>query len=226
MSPSSVSNDSGVPAGDHGVALIEDVPDDVSGDRGGYRARHAQPNGDVVDANEPDANEPEANEPDANEPDEATEIADGTAEPPVDRAETVVVDVPTEVDVSTEWDVPTEWEEPEDFRFIVRPYTWTQGRTRPVQDLAVETLVSTSDVGRDISTAHSAEHSAIAGLCADVRSVAEVAALLALPLGVARVLLADMIDTGLVHVHHNPTELGSPPGLSLMERVLAGLQEL
>ncbi|MGH8963889.1 MAG: DUF742 domain-containing protein [Actinomycetes bacterium] len=126
----------------------------------------------------------------------------------------------------TEIDVPTKWDEPEDFRFIVRPYTWTQGRTRPVQDLAVETLVSTSDIGRDVSAAHSAEHSAIAGLCADVRSVAEVAALLALPLGVARVLLADMIDTGLVHVHDNPVELGSPPGLSLMERVLAGLQEL
>jgi hypothetical protein len=123
-------------------------------------------------------------------------------------------------------EVADEWDEPEDFRFIVRPYTWTQGRTRPVQDLAVETLVSTSDVGRDVVTIRSAEHSAIAGLCADVRSVAEVAALLELPLGVARVLLADMIDTGLVHVHRNPTEFGSPPGLSLMERVLAGLYEL
>ena len=60
-----------------------------------------------------------------------------------------------------------------------------------MQDLAGETLVSTSDAGRDVTTAHSAEHSAIAGLCADVRSVAEVAALLALPLGVARVLLAE-----------------------------------
>jgi hypothetical protein len=95
-----------------------------------------------------------------------------------------------------------------------------------VQDLAVETLVSTSDAGRDVTTTHSAEHSAIAGLCADVRSVAEVAALLALPLGVARVLLADMIDTGLVHVHRNPTAFGNSPDLSLMERVLAGLNQL
>ena len=144
-------------------------------DRDGYRARHAQPARDVVDADEAAGNE---------------------------------------------------WDEPEDFRFIVRPYTWTQGRTRPVQDLAVETLVSTSDAGRDVTTTHSAEHSAIAGLCADVRSVAEVAALLALPLGVARVLLADMIDTGLVHVHRNPTAFGNSPDLSLMERVLAGLNQL
>ncbi|MGH4012025.1 MAG: DUF742 domain-containing protein [Pseudonocardiaceae bacterium] len=142
---------------------------------------------------------------------EPAEVIGGAGEPPMDTARVELAD---------------EWDEPEDFRFIVRPYTWTQGRTRPVQDLAVETLVSTSDIGRGVITIHSAEHSVIAGLCADVRSVAEVAALLALPLGVARVLLADMIDTGLMHVHRNPTELGSPPGLSLMERVLAGLHEL
>ncbi len=119
-----------------------------------------------------------------------------------------------------------DWAEPEDFRFAVRPYTWTQGRTRPVQDLSVETLVSTMAVGRHVTMNYSAEHTAIAALCADVRSVAEVAALLALPLGVARVLLADMIDNGWMHVHHNPAGSGSAPGLSLMERVLAGLQRL
>ncbi|HKR48259.1 MAG TPA: DUF742 domain-containing protein [Pseudonocardiaceae bacterium] len=119
-----------------------------------------------------------------------------------------------------------DWEEPADFRFVVRPYTWTQGRTQPAQDLAVEALVSTSDLGRDLAATHSAEHSAIAGLCAEVRSVAEVAALLALPLGVARVLVADMIDSGLLHAHRNPAEFGRPPDLSLMDRVLAGLHGL
>lgn len=117
-----------------------------------------------------------------------------------------------------------EWDEPEDFRFIVRPYTWTRGRTRPVQDLAVETLVSTSDKGRDLTSVCSAEHAAIAGLCVDIRSVAEVAALLGLPLGVARVLLADMVDTGLVHVHRNPTGWGTE--FTLLERVLDGLYRL
>jgi hypothetical protein len=162
-------------------------------DRDGYRARHAQPDHDVVDV------------------DESDEAAGDTVVPSPGTAVIEAAD---------------EWDEPEDFRLIVRPYTWTQGRTRPVQDLAVETLVSTSDVGRDVTMTHSAEHSAIAGLCADVRSVAEVAALLALPLGVARVLLADMIDTGLVHVHRNPTACGNSPDLSLMERVLAGLNQL
>jgi hypothetical protein len=127
--------------------------------------------------------------------------------------------------VIDEW-ADDEWDGPEDFRFAVRPYTWTRGRTRPVQDLAVETLVSTSDKGRDLTAICSPEHAAIAELCTDIRSVAEVAALLALPLGVARVLLADMIDTGLVHAHRNPMGLGSAPHLSMMERVLAGLYRL
>ncbi len=122
-------------------------------------------------------------------------------------------------------DPADEWGEPEDFRSVVRPYTWTRGRTRPVQDLAVETLVSTSDEGRDLTSICSAEHAAIVELCTEIRSVAEVAALLALPLGVARVLLADMIDTGFVYVHRN---LGWDSGsdLSLLERVLDGLYRL
>jgi hypothetical protein len=118
------------------------------------------------------------------------------------------------------------WDDAEDYSSIVRPYSWTCGRTRPVQDLALETLVSTSDEGWDMTTVCSAEHAAIVQLCAEVRSVAEVAALLALPLGVARVLLADMIGTGLVHVHHNFLGSGSAQDLSLLERVLEGLHRL
>jgi hypothetical protein len=128
-----------------------------------------------------------------------------------------------EVEVADEW-AADQGDGPEDFRLVARPYTWTRGRTRPVQDLAVETLVSTSDEGRDLRSICSAEHAAIAELCTDVRSVAEVAALLALPLGVARVLLADMIDTGLVHMHR--TDWGSAADLSLLERVLDGLHRL
>jgi hypothetical protein len=124
-----------------------------------------------------------------------------------------------------EWAVD-ERDGPEDFRFVVRPYTWTRGRTQPVADLAVETLVSTSDAGRDLTAICSAEHAAIARLCADIRSVAEVAALLGLPLGVVRVLLADMIDLGLMFVHRNPMGLSSASDLSVMERVLAGLYRM
>lgn len=119
-----------------------------------------------------------------------------------------------------------EWGEPEDFAPAVRPYTWTRGRTRPVHDLAIETLVSTSAQGRDVAALTSVEHRAVAELCRAPRSVAEVAALLSLPLGVARVLLADMADICLVVVHHNASNSGDVPEFGFMERVLSGLRRL
>lgn len=117
-------------------------------------------------------------------------------------------------------------DDPQDFRYVVRPYTWTRGRTRPVQDLQLETLVSTTGHGHGHEQSQSLEHQAVASLCQQVRSVAEVAALLALPLGVARVLLADMVSIGLVTVHQNPDAGEDGPDLALLERVLAGLHQL
>ena len=56
--------------------------------------------------------------------------------------------------------------------------------------------------------------------------MAEVAALLNVPLGVARVLIADMAGMGLVTVHNSaPPEAGEPE-LALLERVLTGLRHL
>jgi hypothetical protein len=108
----------------------------------------------------------------------------------------------------------------------VRPYAWTRGRTKPVCDLAVETLVSTSDQGRNVAALTNVEHRSVAGLCHEPRSVAEVAALLSLPLGVARVVLGDMADIGLVMVHQTAGGAGDVPDVALMERVLSGLRRL
>jgi hypothetical protein len=119
-----------------------------------------------------------------------------------------------------------EWNEPADSASVVRPYTWTKGRTSPVLDLAVETLVSTSEDGPEMAVRSSEEHRAVAQLCRAPRSVAEVAALLSLPLGVARVLLADMADLGLVVVHRDANRSGDTPDMALMERVLSGLRRL
>jgi len=109
---------------------------------------------------------------------------------------------------------------------IVRPYAWTGGRTRPAYDLAVETLVSVGAPGRDPSRIPRYEHRAVAELCREPRSVAEVAALLALPLGVARVLLGDMASQGTVVVHQTASTSGDVPDRALMERVLSGLRRL
>lgn len=108
----------------------------------------------------------------------------------------------------------------------VRPYAWTRGRTKSGFDLAIETLVSTSQRGRDQMGLLQVEHRAVAELCEATRSVAEVAALLSLPLGVARVLLGDMAGLGVVTVHQTASSAGSAPDLALMERVLSGLRRL
>jgi Protein of unknown function (DUF742) len=119
-----------------------------------------------------------------------------------------------------------EWSEPASGASVARPYTWTQGRTAPVVDLGVETLVSTTEHGHDVAVLTCAEHRAVAELCGDPRSVAEVAALLSLPLGVARVVLADMAAIGLVFVHRNTYTSADAPDMALMERVLSGLRRL
>ena len=108
----------------------------------------------------------------------------------------------------------------------VRPYAWTRGRTKSGFDLAIETLVSTSQRGRDQMGLLQMEHRSVAELCEQTRSVAEVAALLSLPLGVARVLLGDMAGLGVVTVHQTASSAGTVPDLALMERVLSGLRRL
>jgi hypothetical protein len=108
----------------------------------------------------------------------------------------------------------------------VRPYAWTRGRTKSGLDLAIETLVSTSQRGRDQMGLLQVEHRTVAELCEQTRSVAEVAALIAQPLGVARVVLGDMAGLGIVTVHQTASSAGNVPDLALMERVLSGLRRL
>jgi hypothetical protein len=109
---------------------------------------------------------------------------------------------------------------------LVRPYTRTGGRTRSEYDLAVEALVSTSPQGLRSQGVVSPEQQSICGLCVDTRSVAEVAAHLRLPLGVARVLIGDMAGMGLVLVHQSSAVVGDRPSMEFLERVLSGLRRL
>jgi hypothetical protein len=108
----------------------------------------------------------------------------------------------------------------------VRPYAWTRGRTKSGLDLAIEALVSTSQRAKDQMGLLQMEHRAVAELCEQTRSVAEVAALLSIPLGVARVVLGDMVGLNLVTVHQTASSTGNEPDLALMERVLSGLRRL
>ncbi|MDT5280596.1 MAG: hypothetical protein QOJ20_1791 [Mycobacterium sp.] len=110
---------------------------------------------------------------------------------------------------------------------LVRPYTLTAGRTDSRINLPleapIETLASTKPPrwpGNDV-------RGQILTLCADSPSVAEIAAVLSLPLGVARVLIGDLVTQGCLRVH---TTLGDSTTdderRELIERTLRGLRAL
>jgi hypothetical protein len=114
-------------------------------------------------------------------------------------------------------------DQPEPGRRRVRPYAMVGGRTRPTHDdLEIEALISTTSVGEQTPKL-TVEQRAIAALCHDILSIAEVSARLRLPLGVIRVLVGDMADDDLVMIHR-PAQTGGRPDLALLERVLYGLR--
>ena len=110
----------------------------------------------------------------------------------------------------------------------MRPYAVTGGRTKPRYQLQIEAMVAASHYeARDLSVL-SPECQAILGFCRDWRSVAEISALLTIPLGVARILVADLAEAGLVAIHQpgGDENAGGQPDVTLLERVLSGLRKL
>jgi hypothetical protein len=109
---------------------------------------------------------------------------------------------------------------------MVRPYAWTRGRTKANYDLKLETLISTTELAQDETLLPQLEHRAVSSLCRYPLSVAEVAAKLSIPLGVARVILSDMAELGLISIHRTFADDDIAAHLVLMERVLSGLRRL
>ncbi len=111
---------------------------------------------------------------------------------------------------------------------LVRPYARTGGRTKPGRDLDLEALVLTTANGREAwsSPLISPEHHTVIGLCQGSVSVAEIAAGLSVPIGVARVIIADMVDLGLVDVAQTSASKGDERDPAFLRRVLSGLQRL
>ncbi|QNP75727.1 DUF742 domain-containing protein [Streptomyces roseirectus] len=116
----------------------------------------------------------------------------------------------------------------------VRPYSLTGGRTRFGHVLLVETFVAALEAPEEHKELTSRqdprvlpELAAIVELCRRMRTVAEIAALLRMPLGVVRVLLSDLADQGKIRVHGTGTAHGTGrPDRALLERVLSGLRRL
>ncbi len=130
-------------------------------------------------------------------------------------------------------DVPRPIQQPYDHRSapgsapssLVRPYAVTRGRTKPKSQLPLEALISATSTARDESGTLTPEWQAISDLCQEWRSIAEISALLRMPLGVARVLVADMSEQGLVQIRSSLNN-DARPNTNLLERVLSGLRKL
>jgi len=108
---------------------------------------------------------------------------------------------------------------------FVRPYAVTRGRTQARYEFALEALVSVTLRAREVGGRLPPEQRAICELCMELKSVAEISALLRMPLGVTRVLVGDMAESGLVSVQQPGTVEGRPD-VTLLERVLVGLRSL
>ncbi|MET7693309.1 DUF742 domain-containing protein [Streptomyces sp. NPDC005483] len=116
----------------------------------------------------------------------------------------------------------------------VRPYSLTGGRTRFGHVLLVETFVAALEAPEERKELTNGslrsvmpELRAIVELCRRMRTVAEIAALLKMPLGVVRVLLSDLADQGKIRVYGTGTGHGTGrPDRALLERVLSGLRRL
>jgi hypothetical protein len=112
---------------------------------------------------------------------------------------------------------------------VVRPYALTGGRTEPadgeVLDLIAIVVASNRAASTGNALALSPEHRRILGLCREPATVADVASDIALPLGVVRVLLADLILQGQIRVLPNQP-IGEQPRVELLREVLHGLRAL
>lgn len=114
----------------------------------------------------------------------------------------------------------------------VRPYTLTGGRTRTSgRHVALESIIGVTGTGTVSGTGITAERRAIVDLArSQVLSLAEVSAHLGLPLGVARVLVADLADEGLLTIDGAVTaradDVYPAHDASLLETVLDALSAL
>ncbi|MGH3396841.1 MAG: DUF742 domain-containing protein [Streptosporangiaceae bacterium] len=111
---------------------------------------------------------------------------------------------------------------------VVRPYAVTGGRTEPadgeVLDLIAVVVVTHRGGGSD-EPGLSPEHRRIMILCERPVTVADVAADTGLPLGVVRVLLADLTQQGRISVLPQ-RRADEQPSADLLEEVLHGLRAL
>ena len=115
---------------------------------------------------------------------------------------------------------PSRWFSP-----VVRPYALVRGRTKPSGErLDVISMAYSLRVSVPDPTDLEPEHLAMLRRCAVPMSVAELASALDLPLGVVRVLLADLRERELVRIDRPSQERVTD--VQLLREVANGLRRL
>jgi hypothetical protein len=107
---------------------------------------------------------------------------------------------------------------------VVPVYALTGGRTRSVagNHMPVETLVTVTAAGQGAVDLQ-LEYRETVRLAARPVSVVEISALLHVPVGVARVLVSDLVDAGYLETHL-PQNDGNGPTPAVLVRLLEGLR--
>lgn len=118
------------------------------------------------------------------------------------------------------------WAEPQGGR-VVPVYAVTGGRTRANDgpDMPVEALVTTTEAGA-FATDLQLEYRLTVELAATPVSIVEISASLGVPVGVARVLVSDLVNAKylVVHLPPVPTTADGGPDPDILERLLEGLR--
>ncbi|MEU1301823.1 DUF742 domain-containing protein [Streptomyces shenzhenensis] len=107
---------------------------------------------------------------------------------------------------------------------LVRPYTVSNGRTRPSSHFDLLTMVMAT--GTRPETYLGPDYDQVLALCDAPMSVAEVAAHLRLPAVITKVLLSDLVThRALTTRAPRVVEAASPTDRNLLEAVLHGLRK-
>jgi Protein of unknown function (DUF742) len=110
---------------------------------------------------------------------------------------------------------------------LVRPYTLTAGRTDTTVDLPLEAPVQTLQSALFHRWPLNDLRGKIIQLCIKSPSVAEISARLDVPLGVARVLVGDLVTSGYLRVQATLTDNSTQDERrELIGRTLRGLRAL
>lgn len=107
-----------------------------------------------------------------------------------------------------------------------RPYTLTAGRTVPRIELPLEATVEVVADAEQRAVLDDVR-TPLVQLCGTRQSIAELSSYTNMPIGVTRVLVADLVESGHLHVHATLADRATvAEQRRLIERTLDGLRAL